>query len=189
MKITANSHGSTKDMMDAFQNRIDEIKDGVSDTNSSTNVEASELETHYILEDTYEAPQAGSDVLEFNSYDELINYLDDNPDVMDRICDGYAYVKETTVEGYNEIDSCDLMNACNARVTQKAETVESSFNLSDPDFDEAWETLLDSGVSEETLRVVADINGNNKDVLNDIARAVFGVDVDDLRYNSYLDGE
>lgn len=189
MKITANSHGSTKAMMDAFQNRIDELKDGVSDTNSSTNVEASELETHYILEDTYEAPQAGSDEIEFDSYDELIDYLSDNQDVMDRICDGYALVKEKTVEGYNEIDSCDLMNACNARSTQKSEPVESSFNLSDPDFDEAWETLLDSGVSEETLRVVTDINGNSKDVLNDIARAVFGVDVDDLRYNSYLDGE
>lgn len=64
--------------------------------------------------------------------------------------------------------------------------VESSVDLSDPDFDEAWETLLDSGVSEETLRVVTDINGNNVDVLNDIDRAVFGVDVDDLRYDSYL---
>ena len=186
MKITANAHGSTKDMINAFQNRIDELKDDVVDANASTNVEASELDTHYILEDTYEVPQAGYDVLEFNSYDELINYLYDNPDVMDRICDGFACVKETTVEGYNEIDSCDLMNACNARSTQKSETVESSFNLSDSDFDEAWETLLDSGVSEETLRVVTDINGNSVDVLNDIARAVFGVDVDDLRYNSYL---
>jgi hypothetical protein len=183
MKITAMAHGSTKDMINAFQNRIDELKDDGVDTNASTDVEASAFETHYILEDTYEAPQAGSDVLEFDSYDELINYLDDNPDVMDRINDGYACVKETTVEGYNEIDSCDIMNACNAHPTHKSETVESSFIFSDPDFDEAWETLLDNGVSEETLRVVTDINGNSVDVLNDIARAVFGVDVDDLKYN------
>lgn len=189
MKITAMAHGSTADMINAFQNRIDELKDDAVDTNASTDVEASEFETHYILEDTYEAPQAGSDEIEFDSYDELIDYLSDNQDVMDRICDGYALVKEKTVEGYNEIDSCDLMNACNARTTQKSEPVESSFVMSDPDFDEAWETLLDSGVSEETLRVVTDINGNNVNVLNDIARAVFGVDVDDLRYNAYLDEE
>lgn len=189
MKITAKTHGSTADMIDAFQNRVDELKDSGVDANSSTDVEASAFETHYILEDTYEAPQAGSDEIEFDSYDELIDYLDDNPDVMDRISDGYALVKEKTVEGCSEIDSCDLVNACNARDTQETEPVESSSDLSDPDFDEAWDTLLYSGISEETLNIVTSLNGNSVKVLNDIARLAFGVDLEDLGYHANLDEE
>lgn len=190
MKITAKTHGSTADMIDAFQNRVDELKDSGVDANASTDVEASAFETHYILEDTYEAPQAGSDEIEFDSYDELIDYLDDNPDVMDRISDGYALVKEKTVEGCSEIDSCDLVNACNARDTRETEPIDSSsFIQSDPDFDEAWDTLLDNGVSEETLRVVTDINGSTVDTLNDVARAVFAVDLEDLGYHADEDEE
>lgn len=37
-----------------------------------------------------------------------------------------------------------------------------------------WELLIDMGVSEETLRVVTDINGYNYKTLCDILYVVFG---------------
>lgn len=39
---------------------------------------------------------------------------------------------------------------------------------------EAWDALLDMGVSEDVLRVVTDINGYNEEALSDIEFAVFG---------------
>ena len=37
-----------------------------------------------------------------------------------------------------------------------------------------WNELLERGVQEETLRVVTDINGNNKQAMYDILYSVFG---------------
>lgn len=37
-----------------------------------------------------------------------------------------------------------------------------------------WNTLLEMGVSEETLRVVTDINGYNEETMEDILYACFG---------------
>lgn len=51
-------------------------------------------QTHYYIDDTYEAPQAGSDRVEFDEWWELEEYLDDNPDVRERIEDGYATIGE-----------------------------------------------------------------------------------------------
>lgn len=48
----------------------------------------------YKLEDTYGAPQAGVDVEYFATYEDLENYLEENPDVEDRIYEGYAIIKE-----------------------------------------------------------------------------------------------
>ena len=39
----------------------------------------------------------------------------------------------------------------------------------------AWETLLDMGVQEETLQVVTSINGYNMETLNDVLYAKFGL--------------
>lgn len=37
-----------------------------------------------------------------------------------------------------------------------------------------WDLLIDMGVSEETLRVVTDINGYNYETLCDVLYVVFG---------------
>jgi hypothetical protein len=37
-----------------------------------------------------------------------------------------------------------------------------------------WDRLLKMGVSEETLRIVTDINGYNEEALKDILYAAFG---------------
>ena len=37
-----------------------------------------------------------------------------------------------------------------------------------------WDLLIDMGVSEETLRVITDINGYNYKTLCDVLYAVFG---------------
>ena len=40
--------------------------------------------------------------------------------------------------------------------------------------DEMWDTLLDLGVSEQTLQVVTDINGYNEQSMRDILYSVTG---------------
>lgn len=48
----------------------------------------------YRIEDSYGAPQAGVDVKEFETYEDLEDYLEANPDVQDRMAEGYAIIKE-----------------------------------------------------------------------------------------------
>lgn len=55
----------------------------------------------YKLIDTYEAPQCTPDVITFETWCELQEYLDENPDVMDRIENGYAFITEFQ-EPYHE---------------------------------------------------------------------------------------
>ena len=52
------------------------------------------VEYQYSIEDTYGAPQAGLEVLDFETWDELQEYLNENPDVQERIEEGYALIKE-----------------------------------------------------------------------------------------------
>ena len=40
--------------------------------------------------------------------------------------------------------------------------------------EEAWETLLEMGVSEQTLQIVTSINGYNMETMNDILYAHTG---------------
>ena len=40
--------------------------------------------------------------------------------------------------------------------------------------EQMWEKLLEIGVSEETLRVVADINGYSEETMEDVLYAVTG---------------
>ena len=40
--------------------------------------------------------------------------------------------------------------------------------------EEAWDLLLEMGVSEETLQTVTDINGYNMEAMNDILYSRFG---------------
>jgi hypothetical protein len=86
-KIQA-ARGTIDEMLDAFENRIDELENGEA-VNLSTEVTAS-----YELHDSYEAPQAGEEVLTFADWYELQDYLDENPDVEDRINNGYACIVE-----------------------------------------------------------------------------------------------
>lgn len=85
--------GSTFDLINALQNRIDDIEDGVV---TSTQVKGSEddADYRYAIEDTRGLPQAGVDVQKFEEWYELEEYLDENPDVMERIQDGYATIVE-----------------------------------------------------------------------------------------------
>lgn len=46
---------------------------------------------------------------------------------------------------------------------------------------EAWDLLESLGVSEETLSVITNINGYSLDTLDDVAYAVFGEYLDQLR--------
>lgn len=48
----------------------------------------------YKLIDTYETPHCTLEVLTFETWYELDEYLDSNPDVMDRIENGYAFITE-----------------------------------------------------------------------------------------------
>ena len=50
--------------------------------------------TCYKIEDSHGFPQAGVEVKEFDEWWELEEYLDDNPDVADRISEGYARISE-----------------------------------------------------------------------------------------------
>ena len=52
------------------------------------------VEYQYSIEDTHGTPQAGMEVLDFETWDELQEYLDENPDVQERIGEGYATIKE-----------------------------------------------------------------------------------------------
>ena len=48
----------------------------------------------YCIEDTFGAPQAGVDRKYFDTFDEAQDYIFANPDVEDRINEGYAILKE-----------------------------------------------------------------------------------------------
>ena len=57
-------------------------------------LEEDSVEYQYSIEDTHGTPQAGLEVLDFETWDELEEYLDENPDVQKRIEEGYATIKE-----------------------------------------------------------------------------------------------
>ena len=44
--------------------------------------------------DTHGLPQCGCEVLTFDTWYEMEFYLDDNPDLMQRLLDGYARLEE-----------------------------------------------------------------------------------------------
>lgn len=48
------------------------------------------VDYEYKLEDTYGFPQAGVDVKYFETWTDLEEYLEENPDVEERIAEGYA---------------------------------------------------------------------------------------------------
>lgn len=48
----------------------------------------------YEIHDTHGAPQCGCEVLRFEWFYELEEYLEDNPDVEERIREDYAFIKE-----------------------------------------------------------------------------------------------
>ena len=45
---------------------------------------------------------------------------------------------------------------------------------------EAWDILERNGIEYQTLHIITSINGYSVDTLNDVARAAFGVDLEDL---------
>lgn len=59
--------------------------------------------------------------------------------------------------------------------------IKAGYNL-DPtgEINEAWDILVANGISEETLNIITSINGFSVETLNNVARAAFGVDLEDL---------
>lgn len=59
--------------------------------------------------------------------------------------------------------------------------IKSSYNL-DPtgEISEAWEILENNGIEFQTLDIITAINGYSVETLNEVARAAFGVDLEDL---------
>lgn len=48
----------------------------------------------YQLQDSHGAPQCGCEIISFSEWWEVEEYLDANPDVMERISEGYAVITE-----------------------------------------------------------------------------------------------
>lgn len=87
------------DMIDDFENRIDQLETFEDiDLATDVNVEASStsMEPRYKLCDSRGLPQAGCDEEYFDEWYELEEYLDENPDVQDRISEGYAWIEDLT---------------------------------------------------------------------------------------------
>jgi hypothetical protein len=61
-----------------------------------------------MLEDTCGVPQCGLDIKVFKDLNELIEYLDEHPEVYDRIVEGYANYHFTSQEK-NEVDMKNLV--------------------------------------------------------------------------------
>lgn len=110
-KLVRAATGSAADMLNAFQDKLEGLETGVV---TSTRVEADEEYSkhdfwddlydeeeeeeepnyQYAIHDSYGSPQAGNDVTKFEEWYELEEYLDENPDVMERIEEGYARIVE-----------------------------------------------------------------------------------------------
>lgn len=74
---------------------------------SSDDLMLDDVEYAYKIEDTFGAPQAGVDVQYFETWADLEDYLEDNPDVEDRISEGYARISECGVEAASEVVAAD----------------------------------------------------------------------------------
>lgn len=48
----------------------------------------------YEVHDTHGAPQCGCEVIRFDEWWELEEYLDESPDLMERLEEGYAFIVE-----------------------------------------------------------------------------------------------
>ena len=59
--------------------------------------------------------------------------------------------------------------------------IKSSFDL-DPtgEISKAWDLLIEHGISEETLNIITSINGYSVETLNDVCRAAYGLDLDQM---------
>lgn len=88
-KIKATT-GTVDQMIDAFKTRITELE-----SEDTVNL-STEVTVGYELHDSYGAPQAGAEITKFDNYRELIEYIESNPDVQDRIDRGYAYIAIST---------------------------------------------------------------------------------------------
>lgn len=125
-KIIAKT-GSIDQMLSEFQTRIDELDSGVE---TSTNIQSSSgWDTHYVLEDSYGAPQAGVDRKVFDTFDELQDYILENPDVEERVNEGYAtYYEEPadTYDGYSDIDDCTEIDSCDQADIDESTNIEAS---------------------------------------------------------------
>lgn len=187
MKITRSIKASTstgQDMLMAFEQKLNQLEGGVMEsedivTEDLDNVSCSGFgTTKYVLEDTYGVPQAGVETLIFDEYYELEEYLDEHPDVMERISEGYAFIREDgNIEASYDLDEFEEVG-CSDEIEEVADEVTAS--VSDPEIDAAWEKLLKNGVEEQVLEVVTSLNGYNMETLNDISRVLYSLDIEDL---------
>lgn len=85
--------GTPGSLVNALQDRIDMLEDGIV---TSTKVTCeNDLDYKYEIQDTQGLPQTGMyDSYKFEEWWELEDFLDNNPDVMENIQDGYATIVE-----------------------------------------------------------------------------------------------
>lgn len=62
----------------------------------------------------------------------------------------------------------------------KSSQTEYELELNDIDIDDARDKLIMSGVSEEAIDLITNINGYSIDTLNDVCRCRFGEGLDDF---------
>lgn len=86
-----NTYPTLQSIKDLPKGELDRL---VSKCDESEPEEEDNVEYQYSIEDTHGLPQAGLEVLDFETWDELQEYLDENPDVQERIQEGYATIKE-----------------------------------------------------------------------------------------------
>lgn len=86
-----NTYPALQSIKDLPQGELDRL---VKKCNEYEPEEEDNVEYQYSIEDTHGTPQARLEVLDFETWDELQEYLDENPDVQERIEEGYATIKE-----------------------------------------------------------------------------------------------
>ena len=107
--ILAAEHGSLNKLISEVEDKIAELEGGVE---MSTDIAGtcddveecgeygddpifgSPIQYTWAIEDTFGAPQAGVDVQKFETYNDLELYIEEHPEVGDRIHEGYAMIKE-----------------------------------------------------------------------------------------------
>lgn len=97
-RVVRATTGTTDNLIDALNSRIDTLDDGVmtsTDVNAESDVEEDDADYRYEIQDTRGLPQTGQyDSYKFEEWYELEEFLDENPEVMESIENGYATIVE-----------------------------------------------------------------------------------------------
>lgn len=52
------------------------------------------MSVKYEIHDTFGAPQCGCEIYKFDNYNDMIDFLEENEEVLNRLEEGYAIIKE-----------------------------------------------------------------------------------------------